>query len=395
MGSVRMRTLPLRHRPIGPAGPVDALNPVGLIVSPKRSRSARVPIRFQQEAEDSRHALPFVSKKRRLERKPVLCATAERVSLPSAPPSTDPCRFVPHSPSILDSSTLDCPLNVPFDSPAFEPLVSLRKGRRNKMEKLNVPLPKLQKDRWTKEEDETLLRSIEFCSSNALHTSGSDDSVHPCLTHRLKWPDVSKRVPGRTPKQCRERFTAQLDPTMCKCPFSPEEAKFVIDQIAKLTTGSDNAKIPWSKITEELTTEYPLKCGHHHRSATFLRNTFCRIGDSCLGGASAPSSAPSVGVAPPQDVDVMISLADFGSDILDCSFSTEDVEGIHASLEALQEFQASQEFQAPQASQALLQKKKVRYLCERALLAPFRIRRFGNSLCPQMTEKQIKMIDQR
>lgn len=64
--------------------------------------------------------------------------------------------------------------------------------------------PGLIKGPWTKEEDELLNKLID-----------NDPSKH--------WGNIASKVPGRTPKQCRERWSLNLDPAINHSKFSPEE----------------------------------------------------------------------------------------------------------------------------------------------------------------------------
>ena len=88
-----------------------------------------------------------------------------------------------------------------------------------------------RKTKWTPEEDEMLRKSVEI--------------------HGIKnWTAVSDLVPGRNPKQCRERWTAQLDPNLSKDNWTEQE-----DQILLRTQKiHGNA---WSKISTYLTGRSP------------------------------------------------------------------------------------------------------------------------------------------
>ena len=61
-----------------------------------------------------------------------------------------------------------------------------------------------KKSKWTPEEDDMLRSSVNI--------------------HGTKnWTAVSTLVPGRNPKQCRERWTAQLDPALTRDDWTPQE----------------------------------------------------------------------------------------------------------------------------------------------------------------------------
>lgn len=63
--------------------------------------------------------------------------------------------------------------------------------------------PGLVKGHWSYEEDSILERMVlQGCHS---------------------WSEVSAHIPGRTAKQCRERWRNHLDPSINKAPFTPEE----------------------------------------------------------------------------------------------------------------------------------------------------------------------------
>lgn len=68
--------------------------------------------------------------------------------------------------------------------------------------------PDLVKGKWTEEEDIRL-----------------KDVVFEGFEH---WGKVADRMPGRTSKQCRERWANYLDPTLLKTPFTPIEDEAVL-----------------------------------------------------------------------------------------------------------------------------------------------------------------------
>lgn len=61
-----------------------------------------------------------------------------------------------------------------------------------------------RKSKWTPDEDNLLRRSVEI--------HGNEN-----------WTAVATLVPGRNPKQCRERWTAQLDPALTRDDWTPQE----------------------------------------------------------------------------------------------------------------------------------------------------------------------------
>jgi len=69
------------------------------------------------------------------------------------------------------------------------------------------------KGAWSNEEDVALLNAMDEVTKEIGH---------------VKWCLVSKRLPSRSPKQCRERFVYNLDPNISKAPWSKEEDAFLI-----------------------------------------------------------------------------------------------------------------------------------------------------------------------
>ena len=65
------------------------------------------------------------------------------------------------------------------------------------------------KVKWTPEEDELLRESVKV---NGLKN----------------WTTVSGMIPGRNPKQCRERWTSKLDPNLSHQCFTPQEDATII-----------------------------------------------------------------------------------------------------------------------------------------------------------------------
>ncbi|KAJ0409993.1 hypothetical protein ATCC90586_009670 [Pythium insidiosum] len=102
--------------------------------------------------------------------------------------------------------------------------------------------PGLVKGHWSFEEDQIL----EY-----LVTQGCNN-----------WGQIAERIPGRTPKQCRERWKNHLDPAINKGPYTEEEDKVILDaqarlgnkwsQIAQLLKGrtEDSVKIRWKSLKQ-------------------------------------------------------------------------------------------------------------------------------------------------
>lgn len=81
---------------------------------------------------------------------------------------------------------------------------------------------------------------------------------------RRNWGQVASKIPGRTSKQCRERWYNHLDPQINKNPFSDEEDKVILQaqallgnrwsQIASMLEGrtEDAVKIRWKSLCRKL-----------------------------------------------------------------------------------------------------------------------------------------------
>ena len=78
------------------------------------------------------------------------------------------------------------------------------------------------KVKWTPAEDELLTQIVQIRGTK-------------------NWIDISMLIPGRNAKQCRERWTSKLDPSINQKPFTDEEDKLILDQHKKI--GSSWAKI--------------------------------------------------------------------------------------------------------------------------------------------------------
>ncbi|KAG6587000.1 uncharacterized protein IUM83_02751 [Phytophthora cinnamomi] len=77
-----------------------------------------------------------------------------------------------------------------------------------------VLAPGLVKGHWRPDEDELLKELV--------------------AEGRKNWGQVATRIPGRTSKQCRERWYNHLDPSIVRGEYSPEEDRMILDAQARL-----------------------------------------------------------------------------------------------------------------------------------------------------------------
>lgn len=77
-----------------------------------------------------------------------------------------------------------------------------------------VLAPGLVKGHWSPHEDELLRRLVAAEQKN--------------------WGEVAAQIPGRTSKQCRERWHNHLDPNIVRGAYSPEEDRIILEAQARL-----------------------------------------------------------------------------------------------------------------------------------------------------------------
>ena len=112
--------------------------------------------------------------------------------------------------------------------------------------------PGLRKGTWLPHEDQKLKECVRF------HQSSIAQSDQP--NKKVPWGEVCKVIPGRTAKQCRERWVNNLDPSINKGPWTPQEDQMMIQlhaeigpcwaAIAKRITGrtENGVKIRWKSL---------------------------------------------------------------------------------------------------------------------------------------------------
>ena len=77
---------------------------------------------------------------------------------------------------------------------------------------------------FSEEEDESLIRLVGFVKQRL------GDDINKCGF----WPLIASFVPGRTAKQCRDRYMSYLDPNLSREPFTPDEDQIIIEKQREL-----------------------------------------------------------------------------------------------------------------------------------------------------------------
>lgn len=80
--------------------------------------------------------------------------------------------------------------------------------------------------KWTAAEDSALRRLVQKHGEKA-------------------WAQIARELPNRLGKQCRERWRNQLDPSIVRTPFTPEEDELVIEMVKSNGT-------TWARIAEAI-----------------------------------------------------------------------------------------------------------------------------------------------
>ena len=161
----------------------------------------------------------------------------------------------PYFPSFQQFSSSPFQLPTTYITPVQTPL-----NQRSK----NIPI----KGTWSVEEDEALRKAV----------SGSKP---------IFWDVVAKSIPGRTPKQCRERWTYRLQPDLKKTPFEKWEDDLIFEQKKKIGNR-------WTQIALQLPGR--TSCSVKNRWYTVLRNKvqyqFHSNDESNLSEHESPTSDP-------------------------------------------------------------------------------------------------------
>ncbi|KAH0787516.1 Myb-like DNA-binding domain containing protein [Histomonas meleagridis] len=137
-------------------------------------------------------------------------------------------------------SDQEYPPSPSVQTPPYPTLTAVSPGAQINNEPHRHVVHQIQskKTKWTPEEDDLLRKSVEIHGNK-------------------NWTAVSTLVPGRNPKQCRERWTAQLDPNLTKDNWTVQEDTTLL-HIHKLHGNS------WTRIASFLP----------GRSPTSVKNRF-------------------------------------------------------------------------------------------------------------------------
>lgn len=120
------------------------------------------------------------------------------------------------------------------------------------------------KGKWTDAEDNYLRMAVARCYS------------------KIHWSRVAEEVPGRSSKQCRERWNNFLRPDINRAPFSPEEDGLLIRlcqqyhyswaAVAKNLPGrtENNVKSRYEQLAKQF--KKGKRCNSYLLSIRFLKN---------------------------------------------------------------------------------------------------------------------------
>ncbi len=141
---------------------------------------------------------------------------------PVAPPPVATHPFA----AVAPMSNTDPDLLMPVLPPAPAPGMSEKKEAYSKRP-------------WSATEDAQLLQIVNKLGVPTVRVDAGSRTEFP------QWPDIAKYVPGRTAKQCRERWRHNLDPTIKREPWSEEENQ-------KLLRTYDELGSKWADIARQL-----------------------------------------------------------------------------------------------------------------------------------------------
>lgn len=86
-------------------------------------------------------------------------------------------------------------------------------------------MPGLRKGKWSKEEDQLLMRLAVASGAtikSSVHSQYATGSNCVGIVE-VNWPELAAHIPGRTSKQVRERWYEHLSPGIKRGAFSAEE----------------------------------------------------------------------------------------------------------------------------------------------------------------------------
>jgi hypothetical protein len=93
--------------------------------------------------------------------------------------------------------------------------------------------------RWTPEEDQQLRELVN--------------------QHGTNWTVIADNMPGRTARQCRERWNLYLNPTLTNNPWTPEEDKLLLEKYKEFGP-------KWTRIAEFLSGRTDLDCQNRRKT---------------------------------------------------------------------------------------------------------------------------------